>query len=68
MSAIACSPESRASCCDGSAANGMLAWRHCSVWAIIASGSLAPISTSSSGDFEASSPMEISRASLIAPG
>ncbi|SLH93126.1 Uncharacterised protein [Mycobacteroides abscessus subsp. abscessus] len=68
MSRTAWSPSRRASCWDGSAANGMPSSRHSSVWRSIASGSLAPISTRSSCLLPASSAMEMSRASLIAPG
>ncbi len=61
-------PSAKASCCEGSAANGMPRERHSSVCRSIASGSLAPMSD----EVEAADPLgdgasSMSRASVIAP-
>ena len=60
-------PSAKASCWDGSAANGKPRVRHSSVWRSIASGSLALITTRSRPPPGGQRGQLDPRASLIAP-
>ncbi|CNL44633.1 Uncharacterised protein [Mycobacterium tuberculosis] len=69
ISLLISSPDNRGSCWDGSAANASPSSRHSSVCTTMASGSLAPMMTSSGlpTEFTTSASLML-RASDMAPG